>query len=589
MFNKYYQDELTYLRELGTEFAAAYPAIAPMLAESGGDPDVERLLEGVAFLTGKLRQKIDDELPEVIHSVAALLFPHYVRQIPATSIVQFTPLPNVVREKVVVARGSEVGSVPVDSVSCRFRTTQEVELLPLAIEDVRVDTGARLAQTLRIELKVTGGAALAALDLSKIRFYIHGERRLQDDLRLWVGAHLDGVAIAAVDSAGNDSAVLNLPAKTVALCGMSEDEALIPYPETVYPGYRLLQEYFTLPQKFAFFEVQGLDAMPTDRLGDRFAILLSFKDGLPTGTRVTKENLRLFCTPVVNLFSHTADPLKPDITKYEYLARPSGGQPEAYEIYSIDKVTGIARRTSQRVDIPSFYSFDHELHSIATQNVVFYQTHLRPATIGEGVDIYLSFGTPQDSGAIPEFDVISVEATCTNRAYTSQLKVGDINVATATSPAVATFANLVGVTPPLPPPVGRELQWRVLAHMAMSYRSIAELEVLRSTVDIYNFQAVHDRQAARANQLRMGAIKSVAVKPTDRLYRGAPVRGVRAEVELDENGFAGEGEMYLFASVVNEMFASYVSLNSFTQLQVRATNSNAVYLWDPKSGNRTLI
>ncbi len=589
MFNKYFQDELSYLRELGTEFASAYPAIAPMMAETGGDPDVERLLEGVAFLTGKLRQKIDDELPEVIHSVAALLFPHYVRQIPSTSVVEFAPLPNVVREKVLVARGSEVGSVPVDGTSCRFRTTQAIELLPLAIEDIRVDTGAQLAQTMRIELKVTGGAALSALDLSKIRFYIHGERRLQDDLRLWVGAHLDSVAYAAVDAGGTDTTVLTLPARSVRLVGFEEDEALIPYPKTVYPGYRLLQEYFTLPQKFAFFEATGLEALPVDRLGDRFAILLQFRDGLPTGTRVSKENLKLFCTPVVNLFSHTTDPLKPDITKFEYLARPSGGTPEAYEIYSLDKVTGIARRTSQRVDIPSFYRFDHELHSIAVRNAVFYQTHLRPATIGEGVDIYVSFGTPQDSGTIPEFDVISIEATCTNRLFPSQLKVGDINVATATSPAVATFTNIIGVSQPLPPPIGRELQWRVLAHMAMSYRSIAELEVLRSTVDIYNFPAIHDRQAARANQLRVAALKDLAIKPTDRLYRGAPVRGVRAELELDENGFAGEGEMYLFASVLNEMFASYVSLNSFTQLQVRGTNTNVVYTWDPKSGNRTLI
>ncbi len=589
MFNKYYQDELSYLRELGSEFAAAYPAIAPMLAESGGDPDVERLLEGVAFLTGKLRQKIDDELPEVVHSVAQLLFPHYLRQVPSTSIVQFTPLPNVVRERVTVPRGAEVGSVPIENVNCRFRTTQDVELLPMVVEDVRIDTGARLSQTLRIELRLTGGASLSALSVSKLRFYIHGERRLQDDLRLWLGAHLDGIALASVDASGTDNTIATIPVRSARLCGFSEDEALIPFPNTAYPGYRLLQEYFTLPQKFAFFEVTGLNTVPTDRLGDRFALLISFKDSLPNGTRVSKDNLRLFCTPVINLFSHSTEPLKPDATKHEYLARPSGGQPEAFEIYSIDKVTGIARRTSQRVDIPSFYSFDHELHSNTSQNVVFHQAHLRPATIGEGVDIYLSFGTPQDSGALPEFDVVSVESTCTNRAFTSQLKVGDINVATSSSPAVATFTNLVGVTAPLPPPVGRELQWRVLAHMAMSYRSITELDVLRSTLDIYNFQAVYDRQAARANQLRMGAIKSIAIKPTDRLYRGAPIRGVRAELELDENGFAGEGEMYLFASVLNEMFASYVSLNSFTQLQVRATNSNAVYRWDPKSGNQSLI
>jgi type VI secretion system protein ImpG len=589
MFNKYYQDELSYLRELGKEFAAAYPAIAPMLAETGGDPDVERLLEGVAFLTGKVRQKIDDELPEVIHSVAALLFPHYVRQIPSTSIVQFQPLPNVVREKVLVSRGAEVGSVQVEETSCRFRTTQDVELLPLSVEDVRVDTGAQLAQTLRIEVKVTGGAALSALEMSRLRFYIHGERRLQDDLRLWVGAHLDSVAYATVDSGGHDTAVLSLPARTVKLAGFADDEALIPYPNTVYPGYRLLQEYFCLPQKFAFFDLTGLDKLPTDQLGDRFAILLSFKDGLPTGTRVSKENLRLFCTPVVNLFSHTADPVKPDLTKFEYLVRPSGGNPDAYEIYSVDKVTGIARRTSQRVNIPTFFSFEHELDKDASNDAVFHQAHLRPATIGDGVDVYLSFGTPQDAGAIPEFDVISVEATCTNRQYTAQLKVGDISVATATSPAVATFKNLIGVTQPLPPPVGRELQWRVLAHMAMSYRSIVELEVLRSTVDIYNFQAIHDRQAARANQLRMAAIRDISVRPTDRLYRGAPVRGVRADVELDENGFSGEGEMYLFASILSEMLASYVSLNSFTQLSVRGTNTNVIYTWDPKSGNKTLI
>jgi type VI secretion system protein ImpG len=588
MFNKYYQDELTYLRDLGREFAAAYPAIAPMLAERG-DPDVERLLEGVAFLTGKIRQKLDDELPEVIHSVAALLFPHYLRQIPATSILEFTPLPNVVREKLTVGRNAEVGSVPVDGVSCRFRTTQDVELYPITVEDARIDTGAQLTQSLRIELKVTGGAALAAMNLTLLRFYIHGERRLQDDLRVWVGAHVDSIALASVDAAGRDTTVATLPSRNLKLVGFAEEEALIPYPRTVYPGFRLLQEYFTLPQKFAFFDVSGLEALPADKTAERFAIIIHFKDALPTGTRVTRETFRLFCAPVVNLFEQPTDPIKPDPGKHEYLARPSGATPQAFEIYSIENVVAIARRTSQRVEIPPFFAFQHELDPDAAARAVFYQSHLRPAAIGDGVDIYLSFGSPQDVGALPEFDVISVEATCTNRRLAASLKVGDLRVATATSPAVATFTNLAGVTQPLPPPMGRELQWRVLAHMAMSYRSITELEVLRALVDIYNFQAINDRQAARANQLRQQAIKSVRVRPTDRLYRGAPVRGVAAEIELDEGGFAGEGEMYLFASVLNEMFSSYVSLNSFTQLTVTGTNTRVVYKWEPKAGNLFLI
>ncbi len=589
MFNKYFQDELTYLRELGKEFATAYPGIAPMLAERGGDPDVERLLEGVAFLTGKIRQKIDDELPEVIHSVAALLFPHYVRQIPSASIVEFTPLPNVVRERLVVPRGSEVGSVPVDGVSCRFRTTQDVELLPIAIEDVRVDTGQTLSQTLRIELRLTGGANFAALNLKTIRFYLQGERRLQDDVRLWLGEHVDSLALASVDSGGRDSVLFVPPKRSLELVGFAEEQALIPFPETVFPGFRLLQEYFTLPQKFAFFDVGGFDRMPAEKVGDRFAILIQFKDALPPNARVTKENFKLFCSPVVNLFSHPTDPIKPDPTKHEYLARPSGGEPSGFEIYSVDNVVGIARKTSQRVKIPSFLSFEHEIDPEASERRVFYQHHLRNAAVGDGVDIYLSFGTPADVKSLPDFDVISIESTCTNRRLPSQLKLGDLRVSTATSPAVATFSNIAPVTPPLPPPIGRELQWRVLAHMAMTYRSIAELDVLRGTVDIYNFQALIDRQAARANQLRVAAIKSIAVSPTDRLYRGAPIRGIAARIELDEGGFAGEGDMYLFASILNEMLGSYVALNSFTQLTITGQSTRVEYKWEPKNGHRYLI
>lgn len=589
MFNKYYQDELTYLRDLGKEFAAAYPGIAPMLAERGGDPDVERLLEGVAFLTGKIRQKIDDEVPEVIHSVAQLLFPHYIRQVPATSIVEFTPLPNVVRERLSVPRGAEVGSVPVDGTSCRFRTTQDVELLPLTITDVRVDTGSTLSQTLRIELRLTSGANFAALNMKQIRFYIHGERRVQDDTRLWLAEHVESLAFAAVDPSGKETILSNLPRKALTMVGFLEEESLIPYPETVYPGFRLLQEYFTLPQKFAFFSVGNLELVPKEKVGERFAFHIRLKTALPPNVRVTKENFRLFCSPVVNLFTHPTDPIKPDVTKFEYLARPSGGEPSGYEIYSVDQVVGIARRTSQRIVIPPFLSFEHETNPEAQERAIFYQHHIRPAAVGDGVDMYLSFGSPQDVPILPDLDVISIDATCTNRRLPSQLKVGDLRMSTATSPAVATFTNIAGVTAPLPPPVGRDLQWRILSHMAMTYRSIAELEVLKATVDIYNFQALVDRQAARANQLRVAAVKAIEVRPTDRLYRGAPIRGIAARVELDETGFAGEGDLYLFSSVLSEMFSSYVALNSFTQLTVIGMSTRAEYKWEPKNGHRYLI
>ena len=103
MYNTYYQEELAFLREMGREFAAENPKVAHMLETADADPDVERILQGVAFLTGRLRQKVDDEIPELFQSLMSLLWPHYLRPVPSTAIVQFmrilpAPDPPAVRE-----------------------------------------------------------------------------------------------------------------------------------------------------------------------------------------------------------------------------------------------------------------------------------------------------------------------------------------------------------------------------------------------------------------------------------------------------------------------------------------------------------
>ena len=125
MFAKYYQDELAWLREMGAELAAARPDMARYLGEPGADPDVERLLEGFAFLTGRIRQKLDDEFPELTHGFMDMFCPHYLRPIPSMAILQITPKPNQNVAGVVVPRGTPIDSKPVDGTRCRFRTVAE--------------------------------------------------------------------------------------------------------------------------------------------------------------------------------------------------------------------------------------------------------------------------------------------------------------------------------------------------------------------------------------------------------------------------------------------------------------------------------
>ena len=88
----YYERELTFLRQMGAEFAAKYPKIASRLVlepDKCEDPHVERLLEAFAFLAARVHLKIDDEFPEITEALLSIVYPHYIRPIPSMSVVQF--------------------------------------------------------------------------------------------------------------------------------------------------------------------------------------------------------------------------------------------------------------------------------------------------------------------------------------------------------------------------------------------------------------------------------------------------------------------------------------------------------------------
>mgnify|MGYP001463912731 FL=1 len=87
---RYYDMEMRYLREAAKEFANAHPDKAALLdLDKAGIPDpfVERLFEGFAFSMGRLRQKIDDDLPELTEGLVGMLWPHYLRTVPSLSVV----------------------------------------------------------------------------------------------------------------------------------------------------------------------------------------------------------------------------------------------------------------------------------------------------------------------------------------------------------------------------------------------------------------------------------------------------------------------------------------------------------------------
>lgn len=590
-FNRYYQSELGALRQLGRRFSERNPALAPFLAEPGQDPDVERLLEGFAFLTGRLRQKLDDELPELTHSLMHLLWPNYMRPMPAFSILQFDALKHA-GPGVLVARDTPVESAAVNGERCRFRTCYATQVLALQLSTVEYsEQGERGLLSLRLDMTDAGNISQCAFD--QLRLHLTGDRYISQGLYLSLLRDLAGIELLPlgldglpVSGADGQPLSLRLGAEQVRPVGFSEEQALIPYPVNTFHGYRHLQEYFAFPEKYLFVDVGGLDVLhrlPEEQRKQVHAMVLRFE--LRTPWRETQypslDNVKLYCTPIVNLFQHDAVPIRLDGKQDEYLLIPGEYSRENAGVFSVDSVTGWHPGGLGYQTYVPFESFEHRGDTDVAPS---YSIRQRASAQQAGLDTWLGF----NNGPEAALQTVSIELTCTNQNLPRGLAIGAINQPCEQTPEGLTFRNISAPTASFSPPLNQDFLWRLISNMSLNYLSLSDINALKVLLETYDLPRYHDRQAQKVSERRLGALRSVSHTAVDRLHRGLPFRGVRIDLTIDPQGFLGQGEVFVFASVLNEFFALYASLNAFHELRVTSTQGD-VYLWPPRMGQQPLL
>ncbi len=579
--SKYFQDELTYLREAGSEFAKYHPKLTNFLAEGSYDPDVERLLEGFAFLTGRIREKIDDELPELTQSLMTLLWPHYMRSVPSMCITELTPHPNSVTEKTVIMKGAEMASEPIEGSQCLFRTCYDTALYPVKLTGVE-QMNSRSSSRVDINITSEGGLELSRLNMDSLRFHLHGEAHITRMLFLWLFRYLDYVELNV--GAGYKH---RLSANDVVPVGLADDEAILPYGDNSFSGYRLLQEYFALPEKFMFFDLKGLAWLKGVPQQTTLTISFVFNRALPSEVVLKDKHIRLHCTPAVNLFEIDADPIRLEHRRNEYKVRPQAQNQEHYEVYAIESVESWNKTERRRKKLIEFESFEHQINQRDKQD--FYKTKVGERVSGRGLERYISFHTHTSGVADLGSETVLLKLLCSNADIAERLSVGDITYTTYKSPTYATFTNITKPTQSVSPQVNGELHWQLIANMSLNYLSLVNIDVLKVLLSTYDFHSRIDRQAHRASLHRLDGIRSSSMAPIDRVFRGVVVRGTQFKLQVDSTYFVNEGDMYLLANVLNEFIRLYSSLNSFTELEVFDEHTGENYQWANLSGQQTVL
>lgn len=578
MFSRYFQSELSYLRELGKEFAERHPAFAGLFAERGGDPDVERLLEGFAFLSARIRERIDDAVPEVIEAVAEMAIPQAIRSVPACTIVEFDSRGGSRRSYVKLPAGTQVASKAVEGCACVFETTAELVVPPFDVGRSTLDS----SDSRRPKLSMTLERRVAHVPQSdRLSLFLHGPQGQAGTLLLWFANHLKAIKLVVKGEAGPQEVRVGT---AVRLPGFRPDHGMLPWPNTAPEGLRQLQEYFTLPAKFCFVEVEGVATAWGEDSPDEATLVFEFDQPPELPERFEPECLRLGCVPARNLFRTDAEPVTMDLRHSERLLRAAGMKPDHIEVYDVSSVVGMRRRDQRRRNYQAFYRF---AHLEADNDIGGYYTLRRALSpLDDGVDTYISLGSAQGAEASLEDEVLSLELLCTNRRLPEELRAGDVCEATSHTPSSVEFRNLTRVSRPVQRRPGAEEHWRTVSHLALNLTTLCRAEELRGLLRLYNVQERSDQQLGRANERRIEAIRDVSVVATRLVRNGVAVPLLRINVEVEESGFASIGDAFLFGSVLDELFVSEAPINMHCQLTVLLHPSRRELQWQARTGTQ---
>lgn len=615
----YYEKELRFIREMGFEFSKRYPKIAGNLdlgSAECSDPYVERLLEGFAFLTARIQLKMDAEFPRFTQHLLEIVYPHYLAPLPSMMIVQINPdlQGGITEEGFTLQRGVKIFSKANGGRSrCEFQISHDVRVWPIQVKEaIYLPLGQipnysglntkKIKSGLKIKLKAVAGYHFNQLAIDQLTFYLHGTGSLAVQLYELIFGH--SLSFVIRTPSNQQSHVFDR--SILQSVGYSQEQSLLPSTAQTFRGYRLLQEYFALPERFLFFQLDQIITAIQQCDSDEIEILILLDVSQDKLEHVVQaENFRLNCTPAINLFEKQADRIHLKQHNAEHHLVIDKTKPNDYEVFNLLEVIGFGSDMQSEQEFRPFYSSNYE-HRTNSDTFAYYTSRRQPAlfpvntssavlrTEYTSSEVYLSL---VDSSEMPfdnDLKQLGVRVLCTNRDLPKLLLLGGdkSEFSWDVSFPINNIVCLVGPTDPKPSSSESSYAWRLINHLSLNYLSLVNNDHQQGAKALRDMLALYIDYADHATAKQIEGLQSIQCRPmTCRIPLKGPItfgRGLEITVTFDETAFAG-GSCFLMGAVLDRFFCKYTSINSFTQLKISTKERGEIMKWPIRSGTRIVL
>jgi len=617
---KYYNHELQHIREMAGEFALEYPKIAGRLGLDSfecADPYVERLLEGFAYLSARVQLKVDAEFPRFTQHLLNMVYPHYLAPTPSMAVVQCQPdlMEGSLNEGFLIPKEtplrSQVGKG--EQTACEYRTAHDLTLWPLelieaeylsgvgAVANLGVPSLPGLKAGIRLRLKTTAGLKFNQLSLNNLSLYLRGA----GELPMQIYEQLLANSIAVVVQPTNKPLSWQHIIKQAAVLpmGFTESQALLPYTPRSFQGYRLLQEYFAFPERYMFVELTQLQAAlqqcPDSEID---IIVLLNRSNARLINEIDVSRFALFCTPAINVFTKRADRVHLNPRAHEYHIVPDRTRPLDYEVYQIEEVRGFGSTSDQQLDFLPFYQASSDT---SQQQRAYYSVIRSPRLVSSkqklqsprssyiGNEIYISIVDSNEAPFKSNLKQLGLELLCTNRDLPLQLPIGigKTDFTIQTGAPVEFIRCLSGPTKPRPSTAHKETAWKLINHLSLNYLSIINNDEKEGATAFRSLLSLYGDNSDASFRKQIEGVLSIQSKPiVRRINTAGPIvfgRGLEITLTVDEAAFEGSG-VFLLGMVLEQFFAQYVSINSFTETVLKTSDRGEIMRWPTRLGQRHL-